>query len=81
MFICIPRIPLFLSRNGTELKPIVKDQTYDFNYQEARLLSDEAVVQLGDELQIVCHYKSVGARNNFTSVSIISNILNYHVPK
>ncbi|CAK8671832.1 unnamed protein product [Clavelina lepadiformis] len=45
-------------RNGTELSPISKDSSYDFNYQESRLLSEERILKVGDSLQVVCNYNS-----------------------
>ncbi|CAG0913339.1 unnamed protein product [Notodromas monacha] len=34
------KITLRQIRNGTELQPITQDRSYDFNYQEYRLLSE-----------------------------------------
>ncbi|CAK8671994.1 unnamed protein product [Clavelina lepadiformis] len=47
-------------RNGTELPPITNDQSYDFNFQETRVISPERVVRKGDALQLVCDYSSRG---------------------
>ncbi|KAL3871747.1 hypothetical protein ACJMK2_039725 [Sinanodonta woodiana] len=45
-------------RNGTELSPIATDSTYDFNFQEVRLLRNERSVQRGDSFMVECTYDS-----------------------
>jgi len=52
-------------RNGKELKPIAVDKTYDFDYQEMRLLSPEVKLKSGDSLRQECTYSSA-ARRTFT---------------
>ncbi|CAB3380899.1 Hypothetical predicted protein [Cloeon dipterum] len=46
-------------RNGKELAPIVKDSHYDFNYQQARVLSNEVQIEQGDELIMECGYQTI----------------------
>ncbi|KAF2357527.1 Copper type II ascorbate-dependent monooxygenase C-terminal [Trinorchestia longiramus] len=43
-------------RNGKELPPIVKDDTYDFNYQQYQVLKEERTVLPGDHLIFQCDY-------------------------
>ncbi|XP_059175988.1 DBH-like monooxygenase protein 1 [Physella acuta] len=45
-------------RNGVELPPIMEDNSYDFNYQETRMLKEERVVKKGDLLLVECDYDS-----------------------
>ncbi|CAL4079802.1 unnamed protein product, partial [Meganyctiphanes norvegica] len=45
-------------RDGKELKPICVDKTYDFEYQEARVLDEEVAVLPGDALHTECVYNS-----------------------
>ncbi|XP_041368555.1 DBH-like monooxygenase protein 1 homolog [Gigantopelta aegis] len=52
-------------RNGTELAPIMKDEHYDFDFQEYRLLKEERLITKDDVLQTECYYKSRGL-NRFT---------------
>ena len=59
-------------RNGTELSPISKDSSYDFNYQESRLLSEERILKVGDSLQVVCNYNSQD-KTKITMASILQN--------
>nr|XP_039261515.1 DBH-like monooxygenase protein 1 homolog [Styela clava] len=49
-------------RNGTELEPIAKDLTYDFDYQETKLLSREKIIQSGDNLMLECIYNTVNRK-------------------
>ena len=44
------------------------DKTYDFDYQEMRLLSPEIKLKAGDTLRQECTYSSA-ARQTFTEVS------------
>ncbi|XP_078495984.1 DBH-like monooxygenase protein 1 homolog [Ciona intestinalis] len=53
-------------RNGVELPVITKDDSYDFNFQEARYLAEERVIKQGDSLQMVCNYRTIGKRTNVT---------------
>jgi len=45
-----------IDRNGVELPPITKDDSYDFNYQQRRTHNPERTVRIGDELMTVCEY-------------------------
>ncbi|CAL1540453.1 unnamed protein product [Lymnaea stagnalis] len=45
-------------RNGVELAPILEDNTYDFNYQQTRILKREIAVKKGDFLVTECDYDS-----------------------
>ncbi|XP_036782022.2 putative DBH-like monooxygenase protein 2 [Manis pentadactyla] len=46
-------------RNGTQLQTICKDDSYDFNLQEARDLQHPVVIKPGDELLVKCHYQTL----------------------
>ncbi|EPQ13200.1 DBH-like monooxygenase protein 2 [Myotis brandtii] len=46
-------------RNGTQLRTICKDDTYDFNLQETRDLPHRVEIKPGDELLIECHYQTL----------------------
>uniref|UniRef100_H2XZG6 DOMON domain-containing protein n=1 Tax=Ciona intestinalis TaxID=7719 RepID=H2XZG6_CIOIN len=46
-------------RGGVELPPLSEDKSYDFNYQETRILQEERVFKKGDAMQVVCNYKSM----------------------
>ncbi|XP_064598301.1 DBH-like monooxygenase protein 1 homolog [Liolophura sinensis] len=52
-------------RKGVELQPIIKDDNYDFNFQETRMLQKEVEIQAGDHLISECHYSSIH-RNKVT---------------
>ncbi|CAH3037795.1 unnamed protein product, partial [Porites lobata] len=45
-------------RNGKELKRIVYDNHYDFNFQEYQMLKEEVEVFPGDEFMVTCTYDS-----------------------
>ncbi|XP_064622631.1 DBH-like monooxygenase protein 1 homolog [Lineus longissimus] len=45
-------------RNGTELPEIARDNHYDFNYQQFRLLSKEVTILPGDEIVTTCTYNT-----------------------
>ena len=45
-------------RNGQELPRVAEDDHYDFNYQQARVLSQEVSVLPGDELVTECVYQT-----------------------
>ncbi|XP_020615016.1 DBH-like monooxygenase protein 1 isoform X2 [Orbicella faveolata] len=45
-------------RNGRELPDIVRDEHYDFNFQEYQLLQKEVHVASGDSLENVCIYST-----------------------
>ncbi|XP_049950240.1 MOXD1 homolog 1-like isoform X1 [Schistocerca serialis cubense] len=45
-------------RDKKELKPIVRDDSYDFNYQQARRLQEEVEFLPGDELVTECVYQT-----------------------
>jgi len=53
-------------RNGKELKPINVDKTYDFDYQELRMISTEIKLKAGDSLRQECTYNS-SSRQTFTT--------------
>ncbi|KAG8523360.1 putative DBH-like monooxygenase protein 2 [Galemys pyrenaicus] len=46
-------------RNGTQLRTICKDDSYDFNLQETRDLPHRISIMPGDELLIECHYQTL----------------------
>ncbi|XP_066222287.1 putative DBH-like monooxygenase protein 2 isoform X1 [Saccopteryx leptura] len=46
-------------RNGTQLRTICKDDSYDFNLQETRDLPHRVEIKPGDELLIECHYQTL----------------------
>ena len=48
---------------------LLEDNSYDFNYQEIKVLPEEVTLQLGDSLQMICDYESKDL-DNFTVVSI-----------
>ena len=50
--------PLF--RNGVELPFIVKDDSYDFAYQQQRIINPERTVKKGDDLLVWCEITSRG---------------------
>ncbi|XP_076820953.1 DBH-like monooxygenase protein 1 homolog [Clavelina lepadiformis] len=50
-------------RDGTELPYLGQDVSYDFNYQETKLLNQEVTVQSGDTIQLICDYNSKGRSN------------------
>uniref|UniRef100_H2ZI51 Copper type II ascorbate-dependent monooxygenase C-terminal domain-containing protein n=1 Tax=Ciona savignyi TaxID=51511 RepID=H2ZI51_CIOSA len=52
-------------QNGTEAAPILRDNNYDFNYQEFRILNQERVILPGQSLQVECDYRTT-TRSNFT---------------
>ncbi|KAL4218774.1 hypothetical protein ACF0H5_021361 [Mactra antiquata] len=52
-------------RNGVELKPLIQDPYYDFDFQEVRLLPEERTVLPGDSFQVECNYNSED-RNDVT---------------
>ena len=45
-------------RNGVELKPIDKNEDYDFNYQEYVRQVNETVILPGDDLILECNYST-----------------------
>ncbi|XP_045193607.2 DBH-like monooxygenase protein 1 homolog [Mercenaria mercenaria] len=45
-------------RNGVELKPLMTDPHYDFDFQEVRMLPKEVPVYPGDSFQVDCTYDS-----------------------
>ncbi|KAL4218772.1 DBH-like monooxygenase protein 1 [Mactra antiquata] len=45
-------------RNGTEIKPIMLDPYYDFNFQAIRNLPREVPLRMGDSLELDCFYNS-----------------------
>ena len=59
----------FFFRNTAELPYLSRDRSYDFNYQETRMLPEERQILPGDGLQVVCDYKTQGVRQNITVVS------------
>ncbi|XP_071518366.1 DBH-like monooxygenase protein 1 homolog [Panulirus ornatus] len=52
-------------RNGRELPPLLVDKSYDFNYQQGRILRDEMTILPGDSFITECDYDS-GDRPNPT---------------
>ena len=50
---------------------MASDSSYDFNYQETRVLAEELVVKAGDNLRMVCDYKSV-SRSGITEVRALA---------
>uniref|UniRef100_G1SD71 DOMON domain-containing protein n=1 Tax=Oryctolagus cuniculus TaxID=9986 RepID=G1SD71_RABIT len=46
-------------RNGTQLRTICKDDSYDFNLQETRDLPARVEIKPGDELLVECHYQTL----------------------
>ena len=63
-------------RNITELPYISIDRSYDFNYQETRMLPEERQLLPGDSVQVVCDYKTKGIRENLTVVSFSKKFKN-----
>jgi len=61
-FHLLPQFYFWQRRNGTELRPIFKDDNYDFNYQEGRVLLHERVVEKGDVLFTKCDYRTVNKK-------------------
>lgn len=47
-------------RSGTELKKIVSDEAYNYNFQEVRQLSNETKVMPDDNLIVECNYDTYG---------------------
>ncbi|KAL4218773.1 hypothetical protein ACF0H5_021360 [Mactra antiquata] len=47
-------------RNGVELKPLMQDPYYDFDFQEVRLVPEERTVLPGDSFHVECTYDSMG---------------------
>ncbi|KAK7085007.1 DBH-like monooxygenase protein 1 [Halocaridina rubra] len=45
-------------RKGRELPVNFKDMAYDFNYQQARILSEDMEILPGDSLMVTCGYNS-----------------------
>jgi hypothetical protein len=56
-------------REGRELPPVAEDNSYDFSYQQSRILSQEVAVLPGDELVTECVYQTPN-RTEPTFVSI-----------
>jgi len=52
-------------RNGVEMPPIVRDDYYDFNYQDEVLLNQPVQILPGDDMVLECTYDS-SQRNNAT---------------
>jgi len=50
-----------------------KDDSYDFNYQETRMLLEERELHFGDSLQVVCDYKT---KNSGDKMFVVRKILN-----
>ncbi|XP_074653955.1 DBH-like monooxygenase protein 1 isoform X2 [Tubulanus polymorphus] len=46
-------------RNGKELKPIVEDMSYDFDYQTWRWLPSKVTIKQGDSLLVECTYNTM----------------------
>ncbi|XP_036994508.2 putative DBH-like monooxygenase protein 2 [Artibeus jamaicensis] len=46
-------------RNGTQLRTICKDTSYDFNLQETRDLPHRVEIKPGDELLVECRYQTL----------------------
>nr|XP_006815112.1 PREDICTED: DBH-like monooxygenase protein 1 homolog [Saccoglossus kowalevskii] len=46
-------------REGTELPNIIKDEYYDFNYQELNHLPTEVILKAGDSLMLECDYDTM----------------------
>ncbi|KAM9651465.1 putative DBH-like monooxygenase protein 2 [Trichechus inunguis] len=46
-------------RNGSQLRTICKDDSYDFNLQETRDLPARVEIKPGDELLVECHYQTL----------------------
>ncbi|XP_042889305.1 DBH-like monooxygenase protein 1 [Penaeus japonicus] len=49
-------------RNGRELPIVFQDKNYDFNYQQARVLSEEMTILPGDSFITECGYDSTGRK-------------------
>uniref|UniRef100_A0A671EUR9 DOMON domain-containing protein n=1 Tax=Rhinolophus ferrumequinum TaxID=59479 RepID=A0A671EUR9_RHIFE len=45
--------------NGTQLRTICKDDSYDFNLQETRDLPHRVEIKPGDDLLVECHYQTL----------------------
>ncbi|CAL4062052.1 unnamed protein product, partial [Meganyctiphanes norvegica] len=45
-------------RDGKELPTVLKDDHYDFNYQQNRVLKEEMTILPGDTLMVECTYNS-----------------------
>jgi hypothetical protein len=58
-------------REGRELPRIVEDNSYDFSYQQSRILSHEVVILPGDELVTECVYQTAN-RTELTFVSTVT---------
>ncbi|XP_065055869.1 DBH-like monooxygenase protein 1 [Rhopilema esculentum] len=50
-------------RNGKEVMEIIRDDNYDFDYQQTHLLRKEITFKAGDELINYCRYNSIGRKN------------------
>jgi len=63
---------IYFFRNGTTEYPfIAEDNSYDFNYQESKSLTEEIIFRQGESMQMICDYDSSN-RKNFTIVSFFS---------
>eukprot|EP01084_Bolivina_argentea_P034773 64410_1 len=56
-------LKLRIVRNGTELKPILEDYAYDFNYQQTVKI-DERDIFPTDTLILECHYNTLHINNS-----------------
>ena len=59
----------------------MKDDAYDFNYQETRMLKEERELKMGDSIQLICDYKTKDIRTNMTVVSKLEYQKKSHYPK
>ena len=59
-------------RDNVELPSLFNDNSYDFNYQETRRLSEEREILPGDSLQVVCNCRTKDIRHTMSVVSLFS---------
>ncbi|XP_078511752.1 putative DBH-like monooxygenase protein 2 [Lissotriton helveticus] len=50
-------------RNGTQIGFLARDMSYDFSLQETRYMPKIMPIKMGDELQTVCTYNTLGRHN------------------
>ena len=61
-------------RSGVELKPIMSDDHYDFNYQSTIMFPRPVIIMPNDEIIFECVYDTSN-RGDITIVSICFGIL------
>ncbi|XP_069098966.1 DBH-like monooxygenase protein 2 [Pleurodeles waltl] len=50
-------------RNGVQMVFLGRDMSYDFSLKETRYLPETIPIKMGDEMQIVCTYNTLGRSN------------------